>query len=265
MKLSSLIVSVFVLLVSIAHAAQKSEYHEFFNKYQSLGHNFDVSVANLYSDDAQIIAVRKMPDGIEQTLKVDGKKWKQMINDSMEIGKQRGDKSEFSDIKIVVDKNKAKITASRYSTLKCFKDTSYYMIVSKKTNGNLQIIEEFMESPVLSKCKNTAKNDLALVLQGAVKMTNKQLPVMVDSDTKLERTSSEGAMLIYHFELVNYLSTEIDAQVLEQSLKPLVIQQTCTMPNLTPVVNQGGTVSYRYNGKDKKQILVINIDKNSCK
>ena len=67
-----------------------------------------------------------------------------MIIDSMEIGKQRGDKSEFSDIKIVIDKNKARITASRYSTLKCFKDKRYYMIVSKKTNGNLQIIEEFI-------------------------------------------------------------------------------------------------------------------------
>ena len=30
-----------------------------------------------------------------------------------------------------------------------------------------------MESPTLSNCDDTAKNDLALVLQGAVKMTNK--------------------------------------------------------------------------------------------
>lgn len=64
--------------------------------------------------------------------------------------------------------------------------------------------------------------------------------------------------------LVNYLSSELDAVALEQNLRPMVTQQTCTAPNLKPVIDQGGSVSYRYNGKDQKQILAIVIDKNSC-
>ena len=128
-------------------------------------------------------------------------------------------KSEFSDIKVVVEKDKAKITASRYAAIKCFHDKRYYMIVGKGENGTLQIIEESMESLAQSKCASTPKNDLSLVLQSSVVMTNKQLPIMVDSDTKLERTSSEDNMLIYHYELVNYLSTELDAEALKQNLK----------------------------------------------
>lgn len=264
MKLNSLLVAIFMLVTSITYANQESEYLDFFNRYQMLGDNFDIAVANLYSDDAEIIAVRTMPDGAEQTLKVDGKKWKQMIIDSMEIGKQRGDKSEFSDVTISVKNNKARISASRYAFVKCFNDTRYYMIVSKNKNGELQILKESMESPRISKCDNTANNDLALVLQGTAKMTNKQLPIMVDDETKLERVSSEGNTLTYHYELVNYISTELDADALAHSIKPMVTQQTCSMAKLKSILYQGGSVSYQYNGKDKKPILIVNINNNSC-
>lgn len=253
-----------ILFSSATHAAQESEYLKFFNKYQSLGDHFDTAVSQLYSDEAQIIAIRKMPDGIEQTMEVKGKKWKQMIIDLMEIGKQRGDKSEFSNIKIIVENNRAKITATRYATVKCFNDSRYYMIVEKENNGELKIVEEFMESPSQSKCANTSKNDLSLVLQGSVKMINKQLPIMVDSDTKLLKTSSDTSTLIFHYVLVNYLSTELDTAVLEQNLRPMLIQQTCTMPNMKPVLDQRGSISYSYNGKDQKQIITINVDKSSC-
>jgi len=260
-KLSAL----FIILFSTgAHAAGESDYLKFFEKYQALGDGFDTAVSELYSDEATIIALRKMPDGIEQTMKVEGKKWKQMIVDSMEVGKQRGDRSEFSDIKVLVEKKRAKVTANRYATAKCFNDSNYYMVIEKRSNGELEIVEEFMESPLQSACASTPKNDISLVLQASVKMINRQLPIMVDSDTRLEKTSSEGSALIYHYVLVNHLSTELDAGVFEQNIRPMVTQQTCTMPNLKPVIDQGGSILYRYNGKDQKQILAISIDKSSC-
>jgi hypothetical protein len=265
MKLCSLAVFFFALMVSIANATQESEYLAFFSKYQTLGDNFDIAIANLYSDDANIIAVRKMPDGTERTIKMVGNKYKQMIIDSMGIAKQRGDKSEFNDIKITTDNNQAKITAKRYSTIKCFNDTRYYMIVGSGSNGDLQIIEEFAESPMQSECDETPANDLTLLLQGTTKTMSKQLPIMVDSDTKLEKISSEGNVLIYNFTMVNYLSTEVDSEAFEQNMKPAVIQETCAMPSLKLVLDKGGSISYRYNGKDKKQIMTINVDKNSCK
>lgn len=260
-KISVLLICLFS---TATYASSESEYINFFEKYQTLGNSFDVAVSELYSDQAMIIAIRKMPDGIEQTMKVEGKKWKQIIADSMDAGKQRGDISEFSNVKVSVNENRAKVTANRYATIKCFNDSRYYMIIEKGDNNKLQIVEEFMESPLQSSCTNTPKNDISLVLQASVKMINKQLPIMVDSDTKLEKTSSEGSTLIYHYTLVNYLSSELDAGALEQNLRPMVTQQTCTMPNLKPVVDQGGSISYRYSGKDQKQIIAIDINKSSC-
>ena len=264
MSLNTTAALLIIILSSATHAADKSDYLNFFEKYQALGNSFDPAIGDLYSDEAKITAIRKMPDGIEQTLKIEGGKWKQILVDSMELGKKRGDKSEFSKINISVETNRAKITANRYATVKCFNDSSYYMIIENTAHNELRIVEEFMESPLQSTCANTPKNDIALVLQASAKMINKQLPLMVDSDTKLEKISAEGKTLIYHYVLVNFLSSELDAEALESNLKPATIQQTCTMSNMKPIIDQGGTVSYRYNGKDQKQVLEINIDKRSC-
>ncbi|GAB5453199.1 MAG: hypothetical protein Hals2KO_35270 [Halioglobus sp.] len=264
MNLRTISALLVVLFSSVAQALDESDYLEFFEKYQTLSDNFDTAVVELYSDTAEIKSVRKMSDGIEQAMKIEGKKWKQMIIDTMDLAKQRGDKSEFSKIKVLVQNNRARITANRYSTIKCFNDIRYYMVIEKVNSKEFKIVEEFMESPLQSACADTTENDLSLVLQGSVEMLNRQLPTMVDSDTKLERASSEGNTLIYHFVFVNYLSSELDAVALEQNLRPMVTQQTCTVPNFKPVIDQGGSVSYRYNGKDQKQILAIVIDKSSC-
>ncbi|MGH8106691.1 MAG: hypothetical protein ACREO2_10250, partial [Arenimonas sp.] len=102
------------------------------------------------------------------------------------------------------------------------------------------------------------------LLQVTVKMISKQLPVMLDSDTKLEKISADGKVLTYQYELVNYASNGLDAVALMKTLKPLIIKQTCTTANLKAIVDKGGTVTYQYNGKDKIQIIEINVSKQNC-
>ncbi len=252
------------LLPFSANAATEKQYMDFFKKYESLGQAYDASVSELYSDKAVLRALRKMPDGKNRILQMDGSKWKSAIKDTMEIAKQRGDQSEFSNISVSVDGNRAKISASRYSTIKCFTDNKYYMQVEEQSDGTLQIIEEFFESPVESSCKNMANNDLDLVLQGAAKFLNKQLPIMVDSDSKLVKATSEGKTLTYHYTLIKYAANDLDPVALKESLTPMVTKQTCTMPNLRPVVDRGATIRYLYNGNDAKEILAINVRKSNC-
>lgn len=252
------------LLTTTAQASSKADYLEFFNKFQKLGQSYDPAVVELYSNDAKIAAVRIMSDGKERNMKLSGEQWKKLLLDSLDIGKKRGDNSEFSNIQITVNDNQAKIKANRYSHVKCFEDTRYYMVVEKVNGKELKIVEEFMQSPATSSCANTPENDLSLVLQGSARMLNRHLPVMVDQDTRLDKASSEGNTLIYHYALVNYMSSELDPTSLEQNLTPMLAQQTCSMPNLRPIVDQGGSISYRYSGNDHKQILSIMIDKSAC-
>ncbi len=124
----------------------------FFEKYISLGENFDEAVADLYSDSAKISAYRRYPHGLKRAMELDGSKWKILIEKSMPLGKARGDISKFSNIKITLDGTKAKIKADRYSELKCYVDSGYYMVIERDKSGNYLIVEEYMETQPQSDC-----------------------------------------------------------------------------------------------------------------
>ena len=237
---------------------------DFFKQYESLGHAFDPTVADMYSDAATIHTIRKMPNGVEQTLKMDGSKWKELIISTMEISQKRGDKNEFSNIAIAMHGDVAKITASRYSTIKCFTDDKYYMRVKKQSDGVLRIIEEFSETTLESSCKTTKKDDLELFLKSVVKVANKQYPIMVDADTKLEKASSEGKTLTYHYTLVKYTADELNAQIFEQNMRPDLLKHTCADSSLRNVVDKGGMIVFQYNGKDQNGISSMNVKKSDC-
>ena len=245
-------------------SAANQKYMDFFKKYESLGNAFDPMVADMYSDEATIHAIRKMPNGVEQTLKIDGSKWKELIISTMEIGQKRGDKSEFSNITVAMDGDVAKITASRYSTIKCFTDDKYYMRVKKQSDGVFRIIEEFSETRLESSCKTTKKDDLELFLKGVVKVTNKQYPMMVDADTKLEKTSSEGEKLTYHYTLVNYTADELNVQIFEKNMRPDLLKQTCANASLRNAIDKGAIIIYQYNGKDQNGVSSMNIKESDC-
>ena len=244
--------------------ATNQKYMDFFKQYESLSHAFDPTVADMYSDEAMIHTIRKTPDGVERTLKMDGSKWKELIISTMEISQKRGDKSEFSNIAVSMDGDVAKITASRYSTIKCFTDDKYYMRVKKQSDGVLRIIEEFSETRLESSCKTTKKDDLELFLKGVVKVTNKQSPIMIDAETKLEKASSEGKTLTFHYTLVNYTADGFNTQIFEQTMMPALLKQTCANSSLRNVVNKGGMIVFQYNGKDQNGVSSMNIKESDC-
>ncbi|MBW2712919.1 MAG: hypothetical protein JRC77_04130, partial [Deltaproteobacteria bacterium] len=183
---------------------------------------------------------------------------------AMDIAKKRGDQSKFSDIQITLDGVTAKIKASRYAVVKCFQDTRYYMLARKQSNGKIQIIEEFVESAVKSNCESRPENDLALLLEATVITMNKDLPIMVDSDTKLEKVSADGNEMKLHYELVNFISSDVDTDVFLSNMKPAIAGQSCATPSLRAVMDQGGTIAYLYNGNDKKEIATFSVGKDSC-
>jgi hypothetical protein len=253
-----------VLLPFTANAATEQEYLDWFKQYEALGHAYDSSVAGVYADDAVIRTERKSPIGIKQTLEMSGAKWKEMIIDSMDLAKKRGDKSIFSNVTVVIDGNRAKIKAIRFSQLKCYIDNKYFMQVEENDDGSFQVIEEFSTSLAVSSCENIPGNDLEIVLEGAARIINKQLPLMVDSDTKLEHVSSEGQTLLYQYTLVNYAADQLDPEELRKFIKPTLQKLACDSPNTRPIVDRGAKIGYRYEGKNGNQVLQIFVNKADC-
>jgi hypothetical protein len=124
----------------------------FFNNYIQLGETFDSTVAELYSDQAKVTMLRRYPHGLKRTMELNGIQWKMLIKISMPLGKAKGDISKYKNIEVQENGNKIKIEANRYSVLKCYTDTGYYMIIEKSKNDKYYIVEEYMETQPESNC-----------------------------------------------------------------------------------------------------------------
>ena len=137
-------------LSNLAYAS--SEPREFFKEYIELGERFDPSIGSLYADRAKIHATRQYPLGLNRSMEFTGAQWKQMMSAVMETAKEKNDKSKYSNMIITRQGDQYKIKADRYSVLKCYTDTGYYMIVEPGESGELSIVEEYMETKAFSDC-----------------------------------------------------------------------------------------------------------------
>ena len=148
--------SLFLLSASISFASDEmvsiDEARQFFAHGQALGESYDVAIADLYADDARIIAFRRYPHGLERAAEFSGSQWKVLIQSLMPIARSRNDRSEYEDVSFNVEGNTVRIRARRYSVRKCYWDDNYYMIIAKKPGGKIQVIEEYTESQPLSDC-----------------------------------------------------------------------------------------------------------------
>lgn len=70
----------------------------------------------------------------------------------MPLAKMKNDKSTFKNIAIKPEGNGYKIKAHRYSEKKCYTDKGYYMLLKRTEKGQLEIVEEYMETQPQSDC-----------------------------------------------------------------------------------------------------------------
>ncbi|WOT05767.1 hypothetical protein [Shewanella youngdeokensis] len=263
MKIKMFFALPLLLLTSATAATDKADFLGFFESYQSLQKNYDTSITKLYSDSADITGIRLMPDGTRKEVNLAGSQWKEVIINVMPVAQKRGDISEFSQVEIEVTGQQARVSANRYATIKCFEDTDYFMII-EKNDHELKIIKEYMTSPVVSGCEVDENPQLSRSLSYAAQELNKVLPVMADQDSKLVKASSEGTTFIYHYVLVDYLAEEILIDDMKEALTPLLVEQTCTIPSIRPIVEQGGKVRYEYSSKNNVYLLGITVDGSFC-
>ena len=119
-----------------------------FDQYVSKGKTFDPSVADLYSDNAQIRNTRINPNGTKGTVSMPAHRYKELIRNAMPLAKARGDTNEYKDIKYMQEGNNVRITATRHSNLKNY-DSPLSLLVGKTAEGSWEILEEISESRVM--------------------------------------------------------------------------------------------------------------------
>jgi hypothetical protein len=95
--------------------------------------------------------------------------------------------------------------------------------------------------------------------------TNKKLPIMLDKETRWDKTeASSGLRLNYFYTLPNYSSRDVEPNDIQTNAKPDVIKNACTNKEMKPSLQLGVTHGYVYRGNDGVEITRFEINKNDC-
>ena len=140
-----LIAALSLAFVSSGWADSTSEALALFRDYDTRTARFDVTLADLSSDDAVIRSRRLLPGQQPQELSFRGHQWKAMIRQLMPLAQQRGDRNSFSKVVAKPDGDRVVITSERYSHLKAY-TSPFTLVVRKDRSGAWKIIEERSET-----------------------------------------------------------------------------------------------------------------------
>jgi len=108
------------------------------------------------------------------------------------------------------------------------------------------------------------KLDIQSSLIATANELNKTLPIMVDSETRLDTSTGFNEMFQYNYTLVNYSFEELDPEEIEETLKPNLINSVCTIEDMAFFIKNDVPVSYAYYGKNGKHVLTITVTSDQC-
>ncbi len=93
---------------------------------------------------------------------------------------------------------------------------------------------------------------------------NKTLPRMLDKDTRVDSTFLIGNQINYRYTLVNFAANEIDPLAFKTEFEPILVNNACTVHNMSILLKQD--VSFKYNifGKNGKQVTTITVNSGMC-
>jgi hypothetical protein len=93
---------------------------------------------------------------------------------------------------------------------------------------------------------------------------NKQLPMEIDSNTRLDTTLVYKNEIKYLYTLYTLNSAEIDAAMLKKTYEPNLINGVCTSENTSKLLKHGCKFIYIYRSKEGKEVLRMSVDKSKC-
>lgn len=104
------------------------------------------------------------------------------------------------------------------------------------------------------------------VLAGTADELNKTLPMMVDSDTRLDTTMAlPNKTFNYMYTLVNYSVYELDADELENLMRPIILNNLRTSTDIQYFKDNDVILVYTYRDKDGLQVIKLTFESDEYK
>ena len=248
-----------IFIVNTAIAIDQKDVSEFFQHYQELSKQFSEEVALLYADDAKITSCRHYPNGTSKDISMTGAQLKAMLPTILPMAKSRGDINEYSQVAITIEGDEAKIKAHRYSVLKKYTDRDYYMVLSPAENGSLVIIEEHLETQLLTKFSSKGDEDIYSLLKIQKNRISEYLPMILDEDTRLDAVEIRDSSLVYIYTLVRLSKKDLDAEAFDNAMQEIVVEQSFSNPELKHLLKKGAVLVYLYKDQDGQLISEIPV------
>ena len=108
-----------------------------------------------------------------------------------------------------------------------------------------------------------------MVDEALVKATdqiNKQLPMTVDRDTRLDLTvAGPGRRITYHYTIVTARASDIDTSDFKQAMDSHLRNSVCTSPDMRVLIKNDVVVAYSYRGNDGRHVFKIEITPAVCR
>jgi hypothetical protein len=96
------------------------------------------------------------------------------------------------------------------------------------------------------------------------KKLNKNLPLMVDADTRLDATLAMGMQFHFKYTLVNTATKDIDVAVFRKTIEQNMIKTQRADKGAVTLLKAGVEYVYSYADKDGVLVASIRVNKKSC-
>ncbi len=117
----------------------------------------------------------------------------------------------------------------------------------------------------LAACKSTNNvNSWESKLTYTASELNKGLPMMVDSDTRLDSTIALQNTFTYKYTMINYSLSDLDVAKFTEVMTKQITNSVCTTPDMAIFVKNKTLVNYIYFDKESKHLSKILVDTANC-
>lgn len=116
----------------------------------------------------------------------------------------------------------------------------------------------------LGKANSAEGNTINDVLAKTARQINKNLPMLVDEETRLDLTIGLDHYFMYKYTLLNYRADELDSKYIYGLIKPALTENVCTSDDMKIFIELNVPVEYLYYGNDGKKVTSVVISSKDC-
>ena len=107
--------------------------------------------------------------------------------------------------------------------------------------------------------------DIGQLMAVATDRINRQLPMMVDSETQLIGTMGAGRLLQYNYRLLRVASSQTDTNALKAAFQAQTRNGACTAPELRDTfLKRGITVRFAYADSSFRRLFSVDVTPGDC-